>query len=90
MTELVVSNVEKQIGELKALRGVSFSIRAGELVATSAKRRRKKHDQLHHRRKSAHRRKRLAQEQRIGDWPPYQANRAEVARTFQAGELFRN
>ena len=90
MTELVVSNVEKQFGGLKALRGVSFSIRAGELVAIIGPNGAGKSTLINC----------ITGENPptagnvsfknndIGHWPPYQVNRAGVARTFQAGELF--
>jgi branched-chain amino acid transport system ATP-binding protein len=90
MTQLVVSNVEKQFGGLKALRGVSFSIKAGELVAIIGPNGAGKSTLINC----------ITGENPptagsvsfknndIGHWPPYRVNRAGVARTFQAGELF--
>jgi branched-chain amino acid transport system ATP-binding protein len=90
MTELVVSNVEKQFGGLKALRGISFSIKSGELVAIIGPNGAGKSTLINC----------ITGENpptsgsvsfdnsEVGHWPPYRVNRAGVARTFQAGELF--
>jgi branched-chain amino acid transport system ATP-binding protein len=90
MTELLVSNVEKRFGGLKALRGVSFSVKAGELVAIIGPNGAGKSTLINC----------ITGEtpptvgsiafkgKDISYWPPYRVNRAGIARTFQAGELF--
>ena len=92
MTELVVSNVEKQFGGLKALRGVSFSIRAGELVAIIGPNGAGKSTLINC----------ITGENPptagnvsfknndIGHWPPYQVNRAGVAGHFRPASCSRN
>lgn len=90
MTQLVVSNVGKKFGGLKALGNVSFSIDANELVAIIGPNGAGKSTLINC----------ISGEnppttgtvsfqgRNINNWPPFQVNRAGLARTFQSGELF--
>src|SRR5450759_3219721 len=91
MTQLIVSNVAKQFGGLHALRSVSFSIDAGELVAIIGPNGAGKSTLINviSGETSPTSGTVSFRDERISNWPSYRVNRVGLARTFQSGELFK-